>query len=102
MSVNAAILSSNPVWTPGTTAWAVPALGAPGVSLVPALLASGGTPRAIIISNTGPINLWVGDSATAAILLQPGGAISIALGSGGGPYIHDTVGTGTFGVVAFE
>ena len=101
MSVNAAILSNNPVWTANTTAIAWPAAGTwPGAGsppppipiLVQTSLAAGGQAGSITISNTGPVNLWIG------------AAISIALGGGADIYVHDLTspGVGTYGTVAYE
>tara|TARA_R110002126_G_scaffold79364_9_gene197018 strand:+ start:148 stop:477 length:330 start_codon:yes stop_codon:yes gene_type:complete len=109
MSVNSALLANNPVWTAKTVVINVPAAGVwpgPGTpipSLVPAILTDGSKAKSVTISNTGPVNLWVGDIAVGAILLQPGAAISLGIGSGI-PHIHDATapGVGTWGVVAYE
>lgn len=110
MSVNSALLANNPLWTASTTVIAVPAAGAwPGAgapvpSLVPTTLINGSRAGSVTISNTGPVNLWVGSISILGILLQPGAAISIGLGNGT-PYVHDitpVTGVGTWGVVAYE
>ena len=99
------------LWTGATTVVAVPAAGAwpaPGTpvpSLVPTTLSNGGRARSVTISNTGPVNLWVGSLTVLGILLQPGAAISIALGVDGVIYVHDqtpAAGTGTWSLVAYE
>ena len=101
MSLNTHSTSNNPVWTTTTLATAVPAAGAPVASQVPLATGSGSGATTVIISNTGPVNLFVGTASVAAILLQPGAAITLAVGNGQ-PYVHDAVGTGTWSVVAYE
>ena len=103
MSVNEALLSSNSRWSAATTITAVAPPGAPAITAIPTTLSSGGVASSVTVSNTGHVNLWVGDVAgNQGILLQPGAALSIGIGLGAAPYISDVVGTGTFGVVAFE
>ena len=111
MSVNSHLITNNPMWTGATTVTAVPAAGAwpgPGTPvpmIVPLALSNGQTATSGTISNTGPVNLYVGSSTVTGILLQPGAAISLALGPGAAPYVHDltpVTGTGTWSVVAYE
>tara|TARA_R100001086_G_scaffold240438_1_gene166498 strand:+ start:49 stop:360 length:312 start_codon:yes stop_codon:yes gene_type:complete len=103
MSVNSHLIANNPVWTSNTLATAVSAAGAPVAAQIPLMTASGPTSKAttVIVSNTGPVNLFIGTLSVPAILLQPGAAITLAVGNGQ-PYVHDTVGTGTWAVVAYE
>jgi len=102
MSVNHHLIGNNPIWNVNTLAIAVPAAGAPAVAEVPRTTANGGSASSVTISNTGPVNLYVGTLSVAAILLQPGAAITIGIAPDGAPQVHDTVGTGTWSVVAYE
>jgi len=111
MSVNSHLIANNPVWTDATVvtdvaaAGAWPGPGTPVPSLVPIILANGQVATSVTISNTGPVNLYVGSLTNHGILLQPGAAISLALSSSAAPYVHDltpVTGTGTWAVVAYE
>ena len=111
MSVNSALLANNPVWTSETVTLVLPPIGVwPGPAVPPATnppfpiglpLATISAWRSVTISNVGPVNVWLGGYFEAAILLQPGAAITIPLGSGAEIFMHDLSdpGVGTIGMV---
>lgn len=107
MSVNAALLSNSSVWTGKTTT--IPyTSGGIGETLLAFTLMEGVTPageaRSAIISNTGPVNIFVNSnvSLTTGILLQPGASLHLGVGSGATAYAYDAVGTATWSLVLFE
>ena len=62
-----------------------------------------GQARSMIVSNHGPVNLFVGTGGTVGgILLQPGAALTVGLGTGATVTVYDAVGTGVWSTILFE
>ena len=104
MSVNSALLANNPVWASETVALVLPPVGVwPGPGTPFPVNLPLGAWRSVTVSNVGPVNVWLGSYFAAAILLQPGAAITIPLGSGAEIYMHDlsSPGVGTIGIVGY-
>lgn len=100
MSINNVLLRGNPIWNQNTLVTAVAAGSSARVLPVPLLTNKGGSATSVIVSNTGPVNLFIGSSSTEGILLQPGASIQLSVESS--PYVHDPAGSGTWSIVAFE
>lgn len=108
MSVNNHLLGNNPLWTGKTTTIPYTALGAPGTHTISSFTLylgadTAGQARSMIVSNHGPVNLFVGTGgAVGGILLQPGAALTVGVGAGATVTVYDSVGTGVFSTVLFE
>ena len=93
---------NNPVWSDTTTTVAATVVSTGYFMFQMASMAP--TPSgAAIISNTGPVNIYVGTSSTTnGILVQPGGALQIAADPKAFIAIRDATNTATFSMVLFS
>ena len=94
---------SNPVWTDTTVTIAGtvgPSTGVYSFQMASIAPTPAGT---AIISNTGPVNIYIGTSSvTDGILVQPGGALQIAADPKAFISIRDATNTATFSMVLFS
>ena len=86
---------NNPVWTSATKTTLVTVAG--GYDEIV------GKDGLAIVSNHGPVNLYVGTTqhATTGILLQPGAALTIPMQPGVTIYLNDATNTAIYTLVEF-
>lgn len=86
---------NNPVWSSSTTTTLVTISGK-----FDTIAGRDGT---TIVSNHGPVNLYVGtkEHVTTGILLQPGAALTLAMQPGVTIYLNDDTQTAVYSLVEF-
>jgi hypothetical protein len=86
---------NNPVWTASTKT-----TNATVVGTYDEIAGRDGT---TIVSNHGPVNLYVGttQAATTGILLQPGAALTLAMQPGVTIYLNDATNSAVYSLVEF-